>query len=302
MSSIKVREAFTYSIETKHHRRSGSQVKFATAPAPLAPTKESLTHLCEAIDIPQTDKYRACIEIEQRTTDPARFWKRRIEKRALETPTTPQEILLGATLTELAANPRHQLWVAVQLAHSLLLLDETPWLETFWTREHISFFSLKSSTTNFRHPLLTAHLKHQLHTTNQQRQPNLQQFHEHPSLLNLGIALIEIHLGRPIKTLLGPNKHADDVDELLQIVDSTSSFFDGYRAAVESCLRLQWKKVDNNNNQHSSTAHMLSVAASKSSTPTIISLGDPVTQKAVYEHVLLPLEQDLRSVYGGRYR
>lgn len=171
--------------------------------------------------------------------------------------------------------------LSVILANSLLHFCESPWLSREWSKEHISFFSSEKGGLDIRRPYLS--------TDFQDMEPEneadaLYRIHPNPSVLALGILLLEIEMDLPIEAEQGE----EDLDEdgkptvntnyfaALRVFEGISEdIYQNHRQAVSACLNCDFYDED-------------------AMEP---SLDDPDFRQAVYNNIVSPLERELHSAY-----
>lgn len=169
--------------------------------------------------------------------------------------------------------------LAVILAHSVLHFCESPWMSRHWNKNHVSFFRFSNrGDFNLERPWLSPDFANPYVPEDVEE---LNRIHPNPSVLALGILLLEIELGDSLESF----KEADDLScEGLE--DCNTSFFTahhvwenmldnvywGYKAAVEACLNCDFFE-------------------SQDGLP--LSLEDEDFHEAVYKNIVQPLEEEL---------
>ncbi|KAH7372317.1 hypothetical protein BKA66DRAFT_572438 [Pyrenochaeta sp. MPI-SDFR-AT-0127] len=171
--------------------------------------------------------------------------------------------------------------LSVILANSLLHFCESPWLSREWSKEHISFFSSEKGGLDIRRPYLSTDFQD---VKPEDEADVLYRIHPNPSVLALGILLLEIEMGLPIEHGRGD----EDLDEdgkptvntnyfaALRLFEGISDdIYQNHRQAVAACLNCDFYDED-------------------AMEP---SLDNPEFRQAVYNNIVRPLEQELYSAY-----
>lgn len=178
--------------------------------------------------------------------------------------------------------PKEKRILSVILANSLLHFCESPWLSKEWSKDYISFFSsTEKGDLNIRRPYLSTNFQ-DMNPTDEA--DTLYRIHPNPSVLALGVLLLEIEMDLPIERKRG----AEDLDE-----DGNPTVNTDYFAA----LRL-FEGISDDIYRH----HRQSVSAclycdfydEETMEP---SLDNPEFRQAVYNNIVWPLEQELHSAY-----
>jgi len=169
--------------------------------------------------------------------------------------------------------------LAVILAHSMLHFCESPWTSREWSKHHVSFFKCSNrGDFDLQRPWLSLDFANPYIPEDVDE---LNRIHPNPSVLALGILLLEIELGDVLESF----READHLGRE-GFEDCNTSFFTahhvwekkldnvywGYRAAVEACLNCDFFE-------------------SRDGLP--LSLEDEGFHEAVYEKIVQPLEQEL---------
>lgn len=163
--------------------------------------------------------------------------------------------------------------LAVIFAHSLLQLHESYWKNKEWNKNHIFFFYGISGTLDFQRPYLSTIFDPAI---NDKQPPlDLNRFHRNPSILALGILLIELHTGRLIENFRTAAEKQDvnaNTDWLVanRVVKTLEDCSLGYRDAIQSCLDTPWVPAGQR-----------------------VNLEDVATRAGVYQDVVKPLEDEL---------
>lgn len=176
--------------------------------------------------------------------------------------------------------PKEKLILSVILANSLLQFCESPWLNKEWSKEHISFFpSLSKQDVEILRPYLTIKFQN----TELEEEIDPFRVHPNPSVLALGILLLEIELESPIEGKRGekdldddgmPTVNSDHFTALRLFEDMSDNLYKNYRQAIAACLKCDFYDEETGNP----------------------SLDDPHFRQAIYNTIVRPLEQELQ--YG----
>jgi hypothetical protein len=179
--------------------------------------------------------------------------------------------------------PKEKRILSVILANSLLHFCESPWLSTEWSKEHISFFpSSKKGDLDIRRPYLSTNFQNMIP---EDEENALFRIHPNPSVLALGILLLEIELNLPIEDERGVEDHDEDGKPnvntdyfaALRLFESNKSddIYRNHRQAVYACLNCNFYEEE-------------------TMEP---SLDKPEFRQAVYDNIVRPLEQELHTAY-----
>jgi hypothetical protein len=221
--------------------------------------------------------------IEHETGAQAVMWKLKAEKCDLQLTSGTNEASLTDILPDVSRNHRARSWLAVQLAHSLVQLHETAWLDSKWTKADISFFETEPNRPDFQRPYVTVHFPG---AALNPRTIDLNQFHENARILSLGIVLIEMHTGRSIDDLMTPvdrlgsatvdgNALYRTAERIFGKVQHECSF--NYLKAISACLNVPWKVAGQ-----------------------AVSLLDEATRQEVHTYIICPLEDDQDFLSGRK--
>ncbi|KAL9000161.1 MAG: hypothetical protein Q9188_005727 [Gyalolechia gomerana] len=253
----------------------------------LPPKEEACKYECAALD-------RVCDALRKGMTshclnflikdagDEPTLWQLRPQPRQ----TKFHESVPAVSLQSLLCNSHHlpliaKRKLAVILARSLLQLHEGLWLGEEWSKRHITFFYANSDTIDYQRPYVTTFFD-----DNDQAIPDLSLFHRNPSILALGILLLEIHTGKPIEVYRNPedlsngtevNANTDwtVADRVVKSLDDCSL---GYKDAIQACLDTSW------------------VSAGQR-----VSLDDEFTRHGLYSEVVQPLEDEVHHLFREKF-
>ena len=237
-----------------------------------------LEKICEALKSGTNDQ-RLRLLVED-LNGRQKLWQLRSESRQLHIldsipPASLENLLL--TKTRLSLSDKRRL--ALILSHSLLQYHETAWLCSEWCKRHISFFYSSKDKPDLRRPYLS--------TCFEKPQPEIvktemNRFHRNPSILALGILLIEIDLGRPIETYRIATETVNvNTDWIVadRIVKSMDQCSEPYREAVRACLDIPW------------------IPAGQK-----VCLDDAQTRDGLYTNVIHPLENEFHYLFPSNSR
>lgn len=172
--------------------------------------------------------------------------------------------------------------LAVILANALLELFETPWLAKQWNTEHICFFHHSGDQIEpcVTKPYLSTKFdEFQAENTSQ----DIHRIHPIPSVLALGVLLLEIELGKPIES----ERHNDDLLNGQPNVNTDyttadrlwrglrDDVYEGYSSAIEACLNCNFI-------QHNVGAQQM-------------DFDDWNFRQTVHESIVKPLEKELSN-------
>lgn len=125
-----------------------------------------------------------------------------------------------------------KLVLAVILAHSLLYLNASPWLNGFWNRSSIVFY--KQGHFLPARPFLRTQISKDAKVSPEMVEAD-DCFHRYPGILDFGIALLEIHTGKRIDENVTTNSRRwGKASQVL--FEEKWNMRDQYRSAVSACL------------------------------------------------------------------
>lgn len=193
---------------------------------------------------------------------------------------------LDISMTELLVGQRrlsfkHRLILATILANALLDVGDSAWLDENWNKRDISFFeNAQTKEWCLDRPFITANFAGSKPMGDVQ---SLLRIHPKPSILNLGIVLLEIQLWTPIEEWRAPEDLKDglpnentDLTTALRLIDEIHDEVSrNYRNAIEACLD-----------------HNLVTDYSD------VSLEDTSLRQTFLNRVVAPLENDLSHLFS----
>ena len=207
------------------------------------------------------------------------------------------------TLEELLSNPTtarynpgrlsrlERLTIAVNLASSLLQLHATPWLNEAWSKKDIWFFRANSTSSKKHVDFEQPYVSYDFAGPNATSLPscNTQQAnripHGNPSLLSLGIVLLELGLDTPIENVISEMNTSDEAAEKASTIlwtaqqwenDAAGELSYSYRKVVQHCIRCFFDPL-----------------------PPTTSLHDGDFMRAVSRDVIVSLQEELRLFLEG---
>ncbi|KAF4538968.1 hypothetical protein BFW01_g8239 [Lasiodiplodia theobromae] len=236
-----------------------------------------LSTLCEACDS-DLGNYSLALVFEDTSTQ-QRIKRRGADLRKLRfqesfPPITLSELLDGSTKLD----PREKRTLALIFAESLLLYHDSAWMSANgggWAKDDICFFFQTEDEPDVAHPFLSARFDNASITRKDPfRNASL---HRNPSILALGILLIEIFNEKPIEKWRTPRERKDPAvaaattawmvaDRVVKKMDQSPS-----REAIEACLDLDW------------------IPAGRGA-----GLDDQETRMGLLENVIAPLKQEMK--------
>jgi hypothetical protein len=191
------------------------------------------------------------------------------------------------TIIEYAAclTVRQKRIFAVNLAYSLLYLSQTVWLEREWTKDDICFLQSTNQHIDICRPYFSVDFANSGSVT-ELYDEGIDCDHIAPSILGFGILLIELEFGKPIESLWksgdlrdgqkNPNTNKTAAMRFLETGREWDDYYyQRFRSAVSACI--SGKFLD----------------------PDIIE-DDLSFQKAIYENVVMKLEEELFFGYTLR--
>ncbi|KAF1815310.1 hypothetical protein P152DRAFT_479259 [Eremomyces bilateralis CBS 781.70] len=172
--------------------------------------------------------------------------------------------------------------LSVTLAHSLLQFCEGPWLSKEWSKEHISFLHQGKDDLldpDLRRPYVsTLFLENEIEETPDE----LYRTHPNPSVLALGILLLEIEFDSTIESKRQAEDYGDDGRPTINtdlfaasrlLNDVEEDVYINHKNAVSACLYCNFYDGDD------------------------FSLDNPDFRQAVYDNIVAPLEDELYHAY-----
>ena len=171
--------------------------------------------------------------------------------------------------------------LAVTLAHAMLKFSDGPWLQEIWDKTKISFFGVAcdSKRLDFSRPYLSTRFGAAF--PDLEENDRLLLLHQNPSLLSLGILLLELERCEPIEShwqeddLEGgqPNANTNLVVAERLLRSCINDIYENYRAAVEACLSCDFATIED------------------------VGLEDEQFRELVYKNIVAPLEEELWTAF-----
>jgi len=168
--------------------------------------------------------------------------------------------------------------LAVILAHSMLHFCESPWMSREWNKNHVSFFKCANGDFDLQRPWLSPDFAN---TYVPEDVDELHRIHPNPSILALGILLLEIELG-------------DVIESFTEATDLSCDGFEDCNTSLFAALHVWEKKLDNVYWGYKSAVEAcLNCDFFESEDAIPLSLDDENFHEAVYKHIVQPLEGEL---------
>ncbi|KAF5243715.1 hypothetical protein FAUST_2710 [Fusarium austroamericanum] len=164
---------------------------------------------------------------------------RRLRFFELSPPISLGELLEGPTKLD----PIEKRRLGLIFAESLLLYHGSDWLQPGWVKDDIYFFFKTEDEPDLETPFLSAHLNV---PGSGRFLAESMAYHAKPSILALGVLLIEIFNERPIEKWKTAKERSNSNTATLQIVaDRIVNKMDssGSTKAIQACLSLDWIPV-----------------------------------------------------------
>lgn len=218
------------------------------------------------------------------TSDEQKMWQLRPQPKRLQLLETVPSVSLHSLLLETTHLPLlTKRRLALILADSLLRLGESHWPRSGWNKGQITFFYESTNSLDYQRPYVTPSFDD---VNADHGDVNIHMFHRNPSILALGILLIEIHTGNPIETYRQPQDLTDgqeanaNTDWIVadRVVKSLDDCSIGYRGAIQACLDTPWMPAGSR-----------------------VSLEDPETRNGVYSEIVRPLEDELEYLFKEKF-
>jgi hypothetical protein len=187
---------------------------------------------------------------------------------------------------------KERLILAVDISKGILQLHATPWLDQRWDKEDIMFLKNDITAINnsgrcqrpvdVKQPLVSKSLSKGQKISTTQAVPN-QLYHLNPTLLDLGIVLLELYFGQAIEQKrlqedLAPN---GDTHSNTDLYVARRWLFESYQMNMSE---KYWTAV-----KHCIDIHSFDLMSQKP------DLFDETFREAVYEKVIVPLEMELKE-------
>ena len=254
---------------------------FTEPASPDSQTKERIDDICELLELAQENNCSLRMQYDgeqlwQVNSTPKRLW-------GLE---SGPVLSLGAFLRNTGKMTLKQKRIlAVILAHTMLQYCGSPWMAEDWNKEHIEFFHQTSerdgaAKLDLERPYLS---KGFVTPRTVQGDSSKYVLHPCPPVLALGILLLEIELGVPIESkradvdLNGGKLNANtDLFTASRILEeSHDNMYNSYSKIIQACIDCKF--LVNLQRQ---------------------SLGDEEVRQAVYDEIVVPLEEELHTGWG----
>ncbi|KAL4862579.1 hypothetical protein BDV12DRAFT_178605 [Aspergillus spectabilis] len=205
-------------------------------------------NLCNAINRSQSCRnLLRLLAIDERLWDCSRLWERRLN--AGSSPIVSLQSLLNnghfssqsrKDFSRVSLKERRIL--AVILAHTLLCLCDSPWIQEPWNAAMI-FFQYDPSTQrlpNIRQPYTAGSLKFNL----QEVEPHADRIHKHPLILGFAQLLLELNYGETIQATredydAHTQKETPDTPFFMisrVLREASEDMYGDYLAAIQACL------------------------------------------------------------------
>ncbi|KAL1638135.1 hypothetical protein SLS58_008972 [Diplodia intermedia] len=257
-------------------QRRDSLVKFEDSTAPPSPSRISTPAVkdrfhVESICAVVTDARRSNVALEVVYESDALWHKaqKQTMTRVMEPCMTLDHLLRHQSQKKL----KERRVLAVILAHSLLHLSDSNWLRDEWDKTHISFFSSQPDQINLK-PYLATNFQALTERNDQSRM----QIHPSPTILALGILLLELQIWATIESRRIPEDLAEDgsvnintnLSTAVRVLDDAADeIFENYRRAVHACLECDFLNANE------------------------VDFNDEGFRSLVYENIVAPLEKEL---------
>ena len=249
--------------------------------SPDSQTKERIDNICELLELAQENNCSLRMQYDgeqlwQVNSKPKRLW-------GLE---SGPAVSLGAFLRNTGKMTLKQKRIlAVILAHTMLQYCGSPWMAEDWNKEHIEFFhqTIKrdgAANLDLERPYLSKGF-----VTSRTAQGGSPKYvlHPCPPVLALGILLLEIELGVPIESKRADadlnggkvNANTDYFTATRILEESYDNMYHSYFKIIQACLDCKF--------------------FAELQRP---SLEDEEFRQAVYDEIVVPLEEELRTAWG----
>ncbi|KAF4627633.1 hypothetical protein G7Y89_g10518 [Cudoniella acicularis] len=200
-----------------------------------------------------------------------------LKKRGLVALSHPSITLASLLQSNISFSQKEKRILGVILAYAMLQTCESPWMNREWNKNSIVFFygSADPSSADTRRPYISSRFDPMSYGQDQQA---LHRIHRHPGILALGILLLELEFGSPIESYRGAsgcgskevNVNTDYTTALWLLDQCGDDVYENYKAAIQACLECKF-----------------------------VATGETFEhegfRKAVYESIVVPLEDELFS-------
>lgn len=234
-----------------------------------------LEKICDAIQDGSNDQRLHLLVEDQNGRH--KLWQLRSQPKKLDIlDSIPASSLESLLLAKTRLGLRDKRRLALVLSHSLLQYHDSVWLGSEWGKKHISFFHLGDKPDLQRPYLSTRFSKSEQDAVDADKS----RFHRNPSILALGILLIEIDLERPIESYrIATDKVNANTDWIVadRVLKSMDQCSEPYRQAIRACLEIPWIPAGQN-----------------------VHLENPPTRDGLCAHVIDTLEREFNYLYPGK--
>jgi hypothetical protein len=234
-----------------------------------------IENICSTTGIPNA--WQSCLHVEARNDVLWRAAMGALKDYLPLSVQTPTVSLRNLIKSRRKLSTKAKLIIAVLVAHAMLHLSESPWLDRQFLDKDLCFCQMTSRGVDISHPYLTTKFP----ANDEEPLPEADSPpHPYSSLLGLGIILIELHTEKLIESyhspddLIGGKQNLSSDMTAAHRLATTKDAWDvnqRYRSAVQACLE-----------------------------PTI--LGEIETeiqfQQAIYSQIVAPLEFEAFEAYG----
>jgi hypothetical protein len=207
------------------------------------------------------------------------LWQLRSQPRQLRYVESAEAVALQTLLQGANELPlKEKRMLALILAYSLLQLCGSPWLNETFSKEQITFFYKSADEPDYDRPYISTRFDEPPTVA---KGLDMNRLHRNPSILSLGILLLELHKERPIEAYRKPedliNGTEVNVNTDYTVVDREVKKLKDcsldYQEAIQACLDMPWKPIGG------------------------ISMDDPATRNGVYDSIIRPLENELKNLF-----
>lgn len=214
-----------------------------------------------------------------------RLWKDKRLRRPSMSLNDIQDPDVGTSLKEildrsskLSLKERRRL--AVVLAHAVLHFCGGPWLNENWDKDNVSFFpqtKAGNGVADLSRPYLSAKFTND---DDSEEDPASLTHHEYPTILGLGVLLLELDLCGSIEERYAENEKVNGAanantklttaERLFE--ESVDQMYVRYRAAIDACLNCNWVMDDKG-----------------------LMIEDEALRTEMYHRIVAPLEEELET-------
>jgi hypothetical protein len=236
--------------------------------------RQPLTKLCDVLVEPGDSSLSFLVEVDETKTS---LWRLRSRPKRLSFADISPRLSLQESLSaQLLKSLRAKRVLALTFAYGLIQCIGSPYSKQPLQKDSLFFFQIRESIADFERPYFSTRFDGNM--INDSSNMSIQ--HRNPSILQLGILLVEIHKGQPLSTFRLRTEQSrtssnTDLAVARRVVEELEEWCsEPYKDVIRACLELPWvpagQKVD---------------------------LDDEKAWSGFYNHVIKPLEIELEYLF-----